>query len=218
MPDTPIIFANLGFAIVLLALMFRDILWLRIVSVLGTLLIVPMYIFATEVGWTSLGWNSAGIIINLVQIVILILARRPLVLKGIEKQIHGEVFYALNPRTYHRIFQLAQLEKYQKETILIEKGEVVHNLYLIVSGQIKVILSDGTPKVISNNTFIGEQAFITGESASATVSVLSEEAAILKWENIELHKLLDKSDVTLSNTFDLILTTDIIHKLRRMAD
>ena len=39
---------------------------------------------------------------------------------------------------------------------------------------------------------------------------------LLKWDNIALHDVLDK-DVALSNTFDLILTTDIIQKLRRMG-
>lgn len=213
---TPILLANLGFAIALIALLFRDILWLRVVSVLGTLLIFPMYIFSDEIGWTSIGWNSAHIVINSIQIVILILLRRPLVLKGVEKQIHTSIFYAITTRTFDKIFKLAKFEEYVNNTELIHIDEPIHNLYLVINGDVEVTLQDDTKRIVSSNTFLGEQAFITGETASATVRILSDRATLLKWDHQTLQDFLNK-DVALSNTFDLILTSDIIEKLRRMG-
>ena len=216
MPMTPILLANLGFAIALIALLFRDILWLRVVSVLGTLLIFPMYIFRDEIGWTSIGWNSAHIVINSIQIVILILLRRPLLLKGIEKQIHTSIFNAITTRTFDKIFKLAKFEEYVNNTELIHIDEPIHNLYLVINGDVEVTLQDDTKRIVSSNTFLGEQAFITGETASATVRILSDRATLLKWDHQTLQNFLNK-DVALSNTFDLILTSDIIEKLRRMG-
>ncbi|MDC0034853.1 cyclic nucleotide-binding domain-containing protein [Chloroflexi bacterium] len=213
---TPILLANLGFAIALIALLFRDILWLRVISVLGTLLIFPMYIFSDEIGWTSISWNFAGVVINSVQIVILILLRRPLLLKGVERQIHISLFYAITTRTFDKIFKLAKLQEYAINTELIHIGDPILNLYLVINGNVEVILHDGTTRIVSSNTFLGEQAFITGETASATVRILSDKATLLKWDNQTLQDFLDK-DVALSNTFDLILTSDIIEKLRRMG-
>ena len=216
MPMTPILLANLGFAIALIALLFRDILWLRVVSVLGTLLIFPMYIFRDEIGWTSIGWNSAHVVINSIQIVILILLRRPLLLKGIEKQIHTSIFNAITTRTFDKIFKLAKFEEYVNNTELIHIDEPIHNLYLVINGDVEVTLQDDTKRIVSSNTFLGEQAFITGETASATVRILSDRATLLKWDHQTLQNFLNK-DVALSNTFDLILTSDIIEKLRRMG-
>ena len=213
---TPILLANLGFAIALIALLFRDILWLRVVSVLGTLLIFPMYIFSDEIGWTSIGWNSAHIVINSIQVVILILLRRPLVLKGVEKQIHTSIFYAITTRTFDKIFKLAKFEEYVNNTELIHIDAPIHNLYLVINGDVEVTLHDDTKRIVSSNTFLGEQAFITGETASATVRILSDRATLLKWDHQTLQDFLNK-DVALSNTFDLILTSDIIEKLRRMG-
>jgi len=216
MPNIPLLLANLGFAIILISLTFRDILWLRVFAVLGTVLVFPLYVFRDEIVWTSLSWNFAGVLINLLQIVILILYRRPLVLKGIEKQIYTSVFSAINPRTFLKIFKLAKLEEYTNNTILIRRNDPVDSLYLIIDGNVEVMLEDNTERIISSNTFIGEQAFITGETASATVRILSDRATLLKWDNRTLQDFLDK-DALLSNTFDLILTTDIIGKLRRMS-
>ena len=216
MPMTPILLANLGFAIALIALLFRDMLWLRVVSILGTLLIFPMYIFRDEIGWTSIGWNSAHVVINSIQIVILILLRRPLVLKGVEKQIHTSIFYAITTRTFDKIFKLAKFEEYVNNTELIHIDEPIHNLYLVINGDVEVTLQDDTKRIVSSNTFLGEQAFITGETASATVRILSDRATLLKWDHQTLQNFLNK-DVALSNTFDLILTSDIIEKLRRMG-
>ncbi len=216
MPNIPILLANLGFAIILISLTFRDILWLRVFAVVGTVLVFPLYVFRDEIVWTSLSWNFAGVLINLLQIVILILYRRPLVLKGIEKQIHALVFYAITPRTFVKIFKLAELKEYADNTILIRRNDLVDSLYLIIDGNVEVTLEDNTGTIISSNTFIGEQAFITGETASATVRTLSDKATLLKWDSRTLQIFLDK-DAALSNTFDLILTTDIIEKLRRMG-
>ena len=216
MPMTPILLANLGFAIALIALLFRDMLWLRVVSILGTLLIFPMYIFRDEIGWTSIGWNSAHVVINSIQIVILILLRRPLLLKGIEKQIHTSIFNAITTRTFDKIFKLAKFEEYVNNTELIHIDEPIHNLYLVINGDVEVTLHDDTKRIVSSNTFLGEQAFITGETASATVRILSDRATLLKWDHQTLQNFLNK-DVALSNTFDLILTSDIIEKLRRMG-
>jgi len=213
---TPILLANLGFAIALIALLFRDMLWLRVVSILGTLLIFPMYIFRDEIGWTSIGWNSAHVVINSIQIVILILLRRPLLLKGIEKQIHTSIFNAITTRTFDKIFKLAKFEEYVNNTELIHIDEPIHNLYLVINGDVEVTLQDDTKRIVSSNTFLGEQAFITGETASATVRILSDRATLLKWDHQTLQNFLNK-DVALSNTFDLILTSDIIEKLRRMG-
>lgn len=216
MPNIPLLLANIGFAIILISLTFRDILWLRVLCVLGTVLVFPLYVFRDEIVWTSLGWNFAGVLINLLQIVILILYRRPLVLKGIEKQIYTSVFNALNPRTFVKIFKLAKLEEHIDNTILIRRNDQVGSLYLIIDGNVEVTLEDNTERIISSNIFIGEQPFITGETASATVRILSDRATLLKWDSRTLQDFLDK-DAELSNTFDLILTTDIIGKLRRMA-
>lgn len=217
MPSIPILLGNIGFIVALLAILFKDILYLRVFAVIGSLLVYPMYMFAyDEVLWTNFGWTGAAVAINIVQIIILVRDRRPLVLEGLEKEIHDSIFYALTTRTFNKIYKLAKIEEYTNNTILFHSNESIHNLYLIINGQIEVTLQDDTKKIVSNNTFIGEQAFITSKTASATIRILSEKAILLKWDNIALHDVLDK-DVALSNTFDLILTTDIIQKLRRMG-
>jgi len=111
MPNIPLLLANLGFAIILISLTFRDILWLRVFAVLGTVLVFPLYIFRDEIVWTSLSWNFAGVLINLLQIVILILYRRPLVLKGIEKQIYT---YGGNSEIVHRIPYVREIHGYHR--------------------------------------------------------------------------------------------------------
>ena len=213
----PILLGNLGFAVALLAILFKDILYLRIFAVMGTLLVYPLYLFGkSEILWTNLAWSTPAIGINLIHIILLIRDRRPLILEGLEKEIHDSIFYALPTRTFKKIYQLAKIEEHKYNSILFHSNESIHNLYLIINGQIEVTLEDDTKKIVSNNTFIGEQAFITGKTASATIRISSEKAMLLKWDNIALHDVLDK-DVALSNTFDLILTTDIIQKLRRMG-
>ena len=88
---------------------------------------------------------------------------------------------------------------------------------LVVEGQAEVVLKNGDEVDIPAGGFIGEQSFITGENTSADVATGREAATILSWNSDSLRKYLEKKP-HLKETLELILTSDVIHKLRDMED
>jgi len=73
-------------------------------------------------------------------------------------------------------------------------------LYLIIDGSAIVELSPGRTKELIRGQFVGELSFIT---------------LVLAWTNHDLVNFLDQ-DPVLSHAFDLILSTDVTEKLKRM--
>jgi CRP-like cAMP-binding protein len=87
----------------------------------------------------------------------------------------------------------------------------------VVEGRAEVVLKNGDHVNIPAGGFIGEQSFITGENTSADVATGREAAKILSWDSDSLRKYLEKKP-HLKETLELILTSDVIHKLRDMEE
>ena len=108
-------------------------------------------------------------------------------------------------------------EDLQPEVDLVTRDTVLDSLILVVDGETEVVLKHGEHRYISAGGFIGEQSFITGSKTSADVSTGKEATTILRWDKENLRTYMEHNQ-TLKHTFDLILTSDLIYKLRGMDD
>ena len=92
------IFLHLANGIVLLAFLFKDILWLRLVMVISSLFMVG---YGRISGQPLLaGWEILFLAINAYHIVLLFEERRPIKLKGRMAQIHERVFNEFSARDF----------------------------------------------------------------------------------------------------------------------
>ena len=98
---------------------------------------------------------------------------------------------------------------------LVTRDTDLEELLLVVDGKAEVVLKNGEIKYIPMGGFIGEQSFITGSTTSADVGTGAEATTLLRWNKKSLKNYL-KHHETLKHTFDLILTADLIFKLRSM--
>ncbi|HMP08038.1 MAG TPA: hypothetical protein PJ982_16945, partial [Lacipirellulaceae bacterium] len=71
---------HLGNVLYLVAYSVRDMLWLRIITVIATLCLMPYYYFRDEPLYAPIAWCTLFTLVNLVQIAILILEKRPVFL------------------------------------------------------------------------------------------------------------------------------------------
>lgn len=208
---------NIAYVLFLLLYLSRNIFWLRTLAVFGNLSLIPWYYLQESPVWSAMVWSAVYVAINAVQLTILYLERRPINLTEIEQQLYDIGFDSLSPRTYQKVVSLGSFEETARNTPLIKADEYIDKLYVVAEGEVEVTLPDGTTRAIRKGGFIGEQSFITNGKTSADVRVASENASLLTWDKGELRKFLDKY-LILSNTFDLIITSDVINKLRRMGD
>lgn len=210
------ILLNIGNLFFLLCYLSRDIFWLRSFVIIGSLTLLPWYYLQENPLWAPMGWAFVYISINIGQLTLLYLERRRITLTEIEQQLYEIAFDSLQPRTFHKLVNLGSFEEAERNTLLIKSEEYIDKLYVVAEGEVEVTLHDRTTRVIGRGGFIGEQSFVTGGKTSADVRVSTDKALLLTWEKESLQKFLDKN-LVLSNTFDLIISSDVINKLRRMG-
>ena len=213
-----VILLNCAYTIWLAAFMAKKIVWLRILTISGNIQVVPYYLYFLETPlWNTIAWVGVYTVINLVMLFIIYLESRPVKLGDLEQKIYDLTFKSLEPRVFKKLIDHGSWEELQPEVKLVTRDSELDSLMLVVEGEAEVVLKHGEHLIIPTGGFIGEQSFITGGKTSADVTTGKEAAMILRWNSQVLRKYLADKE-TLKDHLDLILTSDLIYKLRDMEE
>ena len=213
-----VILLNCAYTIWLAAFMAKKIVWLRLLTITGNILVVPYYLYFLETPlWNTIAWVGVYTVINLVMLFIIYLESRPIKLSDLEQKIYDLTFKSLEPRVFKKLIDHGSLEDLQPEVNLVTSNSDLDSLMLVVEGEAEVVLKHGEHLIIPTGGFIGEQSFITGGKTSADVTTGKEAATILRWNSQVLRKYLANKE-TLKDHLDLIFTSDLIFKLRDMEE
>jgi len=213
-----VILLNCGLVFFLAAFMAKKIVWLRLLTITGNILVVPYYLYYIEPPlWNTIVWLCIYTTINLVMLFIIYLESRPIELSDLEQKIYDMTFKSLEPRIFKKLIDHGSLEELQPEVVLVTRDSELDSLMYVVEGEAEVVLKHGEHLIIPTGGFIGEQSYITGEKTSADVKTGKEAAKILRWNSEALRKHLAGKEI-LKDNLDLIFTADLIHKLRDMEE
>ena len=227
----PVLF-SIGYGLFVASFFCRDILYLRAMAVIGQIALIPYYIELFGNGHSAVSTDSVLIIgrvspqiglicsavlvtINLVYICLLLNERRPVQLSSVEKIVYELVFSSISTRVFRKLFNLGTIISFKRNQLLVSRNSESTMLYLIVEGNATVELSPNRDKGLAPGHFIGELSFITGALTSADVRADHDDTLVLAWTHHDLVRFLNRDSV-LSHAFDLILSTDITGKLKRM--
>ncbi|NWJ90942.1 cyclic nucleotide-binding protein [Marine Group I thaumarchaeote] len=213
-----VILLNTANIIFLAAFMAKKIVWLRLLTITGNILVVPYYLYFIEPPlWNTVVWLCIYTAINLVMLFIIYLESRPISLSDLEQKIYDMTFKSLEPRVFKKLFDHGSLEELQPEVNFVTRDTELDSLMYVVEGEAEVVLKHGEHLIIPTGGFIGEQSYITGEKTSADVKTGKEAAKIIRWNSEALRKHLAGKEI-LKDNLDLIFTADLIHKLRDMEE
>jgi CRP-like cAMP-binding protein len=213
-----VILLNCAYIIWLAAFVAKKIVWLRLLTITGNIIVVPYYLYFLETPlWNTIVWISIYTVINLVMLFIIYLESRPIKLSDLEQKIYDLTFKSLEPRVFKKLIDHGSWEELQPEVNLVTRDSELDSLMLVVEGEAEVVLKHGEHLIIPTGGFIGEQSFITGGKTSADITTGKEAAKIIRWNSEALRKHLAGKE-TLKDNLDLILTADLIYKLRDMEE
>ena len=211
----PNLFLNLGNVLYIVAYSVRDMLWLRIITVVATLCLMPYYYYQPKPLYAPIGWATLFTIVNVVQIVILILEERPVFFGERELSLYRAIFPTLKPREFAKLLTVAEWKTAEAGQVLLEQDQPVPALILLSSGRGSVELDGKHVANVTGGQFIGEMGFLTQHNASARVSAAMT-TEYLAWPTAKLRALLAASPA-LHVKLQGVLGSDLIVKLRREA-
>jgi len=195
----------------------RDILVLRLIAMIGMCFnLTAVYIAGVNTPGMKglLIFAIFAFMINLYEAIRIIHSRRPIVLEPKLKEIYSHNFVPMTRHEFLQFYNLAKHKKMKHGEILSLQDEPVDSLMLIVDGYVKIISNNSRIRSLGSNYFIGEMSLLTGENATATVIVESDNAEVLTWSRKTLEKMKDKK-FHLYHSLLLALSKDLIKKIHK---
>lgn len=176
---------NLGYCLMLVAFLARDILWLR-------LILVAAQSCLSVYGWTidnqaMMAWNAVFVAINTTQVIRILVERGPISLTEEQEAIYSAVFTSMSRREFLVFWEMGSLKRIDSG-MLVREGETPEHLILLVEGEAEVRANDRVLARLGRGQFVAEMSFLSGMPASADVKVQGP-VRYLAWSQLKLRSM-----------------------------
>ena len=196
----------------LLAFSVRDVLTLRILSLVSDIVILPYDYFRHEPLWPSIFWGVAFIIVNGIRVVTLTLERRPVVLSDKEEELHRLAFSCIDKRDFLKMALLARWVDFSPGEVIVKKGQQVSDAMVLISGQTEAVLNGKTILAYRPGQLIGNVNAYSG--LANPVDVVARGPARLATWDLEQMREFTESRPELRHKLLEIQKADLAVKLR----
>ena len=153
---------HLAFGLIAFSFLVKDILWLRVVSILASLFsIFYNYVIPLEPMWIAVGWNIVFVMVNLYHIGVIIYEKRPVQMNPKDKELYETLFKDLSPVEYLKISKVSEWKKFKCGEIIIRQDNLVKDLILIYNGTVDVVVDKKKVAQLKDGQFVGDMSFLT---------------------------------------------------------
>jgi len=206
---------HLASILTMVAYLLRDILWLRLLTILSCFAGIAFLYMVPPKGplWQPIWWNVVFAIINIVQIAIIIKERTGIEFTEEEKELYETLFKNFAPFEFMKLMRITQWRQVAPGEVLATEGEPLSEVMMIYNGRLSVERS-GTPFAeLHDGNFIGEVSFISGGAATATVRAI-EPTRYLAWSRKQFDGLLNRNP-SMRLAMHALFSSDLSRKLAR---
>jgi len=195
----------------LFSYLVKDILWLRLLTVVAGSVLLAYYVLLPVPLWAAIGWNVVFLAINVRQIHVLLLERRPVRLTPDELRLHQLAFRSLSQREFAKLLRLAHWENVVADQRFVSKGQPLDRIMVIADGRACVQIAGASGVELRPGCFVGEMSFLTGQTPNADV-VATEPTRLVTWPQSELRTFLGR-DAELRAIVQMAIGEDLVAKL-----
>lgn len=206
---------NLANLIFIGAYWVKDILWLRLLSIVGLLVIIPYYLMETEPLWAPTMWSGVFIAIHATRAWGIVKERRPVAFTGDEQFLYDKTFSALSPQQFKRLLATGEWQDLNRGYVLHSTGDPPVALEAVVRGELEVcrngrVLGHARPGDLAG------LASVLGGSPELFVTTVTKPARVMRWRVADLQRLAG-ADESLTSTLRKIAGAAIAEKLIRFV-
>jgi Cyclic nucleotide-binding domain len=204
---------NMANLIFIGAYLVKDILWLRLLSILGSLVVIPFYLLQSEPLWTPTIWSCVFISIHATRAWGIVKERRPIAFTGDERLLYDKTFSVLSPQQFKRLLAIGEWQDLERGYVLHSTGDPPGSLEAVVRGELEArrhgrVLGHAHPGDLA-----GLASVLSGspELYDATVT---KPARVMRWQRADLQKFAG-ADEGLTSALRKIAAAALADKLIR---
>ena len=214
MRDYSSYFSNLAFILIFISFLLRDILHLRMMSVLGSVSSL-CYGFFIPKGplWDPIRWNCLFIVVNSWQILTLLYQRRHQAWGQQETFLFQRSLKTFPKYEVKNFLSLAEVLDFMPGNHLIRKDTKLDKLFLILEGDVQVLIEGREVAALKSGEFLGEMSFLTNDLTRADV-VAKNKVQVYSWTIVSLQSWM-KQDPARRGYLQSALGGQLINQLMK---
>jgi len=206
---------HVSYLIIAISYWLTNIFWLRVTAVIGLCFEIAYFVLVSGgTLYTGIGWDAIFIAINMFHLLRLLRERMRVHLAADDRDLLRAMFDGLDDAQIGMLLNSASWHKAEVGEQLTTEGAPVSALMLIAAGQVSVEIGDQAIARMGPGSFVGEMAFLTGSTASATV-VAIHPTRLMKIDHARLKTLL-VIDSQIAAVLHRLLGADLAQKLRSL--
>lgn len=203
---------HFGYLLYLISYSVRDILWLRIITIIASSSLIVYGILSGKTSHAALAWISLFALINTIHSIILLVERRPVKMSEEQAELYETIFHTLKPRDFLKFLHVANWKDVDADDVIIQEGSAVGGVVLITSGHARIDVKGRHVAETTKGKFVGEMSYLTNALASADV-VATEATRYLFWPTQRLNEFFS-THADLDAAFVGILGVDLVSKVK----
>jgi hypothetical protein len=199
--------------IFLTAYWVKDILWLRLLSIVGSIIIIPYYLLQAEPLWTPTMWSFVFIAIHAMRAWAILKERRPVAFTSEEQLLYEKTFSALSPQQFKRLLVIGEWRDLDRGYMLHSIGDPPGSLEAVVRGEL-VARRAGRELGHARPGELAGLASVLGGSPELFDTIVTQPARVIRWRLADLQELVG-TDENLTSALRKIAGAAIAEKLIR---
>lgn len=204
---------HIAYAFLALSYILTNIFWLRVAAVISMFLEIVYFYFSGGNLITGIAWTVLFIAINFFQLALLLRDRMSLRLPEKEGPLLRDALAGLDDAQISRLLKAADWKDCVAGDVLTRQDAPVDSLYFLCSGRASVAVDGTFVTSLEKGSFIGEIAYLTGNPATATVTI-EETSRLLAFSKMRIAKVVS-ADEQISGIVYQLLGRDLANKMRR---
>ena len=193
----------------------KDILWLRLLSIVGSLAVIPYYVLQTDPLWTPMMWSCVFISINATRAWGIVKERRPVAFTGDEQLLYDKTFSALSPQQFKRLLAIGEWQDLDRGYVLHSTGDPSDSLEAVVRGELEARRSGRVLGHARAGDLAGLASVLGGSPELFDVTV-TQPARVMRWRLADLQELAGADD-SLTSELRKIAGAALAEKLIRFV-
>jgi hypothetical protein len=202
---------HVSYLIIAISYWLTNIYWLRVTAIVGLALEIVYFRLSGGALHTGIAWDVVFILINAWQIWRLVAERRALASLAEVQLLRQGAFAGCSSVQLASVLRTGSWRDLEAGTRLTEEGTPVAELVLICDGEATVEVRGSRIATLRGGSFVGEMAFLSGNPASATVTVARATRAFV----FDMAKLgvLAAEDDSVAGDLHRAIGRDLVRKL-----
>ena len=205
------IFDHAGNLIFVAAYWVKDIFWLRILAIVGSLVGLPYFLLQPEPLWAPVFWTFVFVSIHVFRAWQIYRERRPVKLMPDEEILYSKTFSSLSPQQFRKLANAGQWRDLKVGQMLQSKGDAASKVTALASGALEASRDGKSLGSFGAGDLLGV-ACVLADSSELFDTRVTEPARVLCWDSQDLGKLA-QSDPQLGSALNKLAGSTLAAKL-----